>query len=383
MCIVNSVHTLATAAAGESEASRASWQLARSQLAMLTDVSGWTNVVARLAARAAAACCSATGPASRPWSASSASCSSASPMRWERIARSPGRGARSTLASQSAIGTSSLTTAELQGPALPAHQPVVGGDRRPAVRVEVHDQDPLLVDLPEVGRHHPVRGRGRNGASGRAAERRDVARPDMSRRLVSGNRWPMWAMTIAAHRRRFRTVGVPHRWSPTSMSVGPDGRDQRVDPVGSPRWSLGADDHSCGRHAARYTDVHVAGTEPLASDEIRVTILGGPFTTKSQTSASISSRSATPRVTSSSSTSVRDRWPTSTASACRSPRRPRCSCRTCTPTTWATCRPCCGVSPSPAATTPSRCGDLPASTSPSAHRTPSTSKPPTPGTRGR
>lgn len=44
-----------------------------------------------------------------------------------------------------------------------------------------------------------------------------------------------------------------------------------------------------GMPARGYADVHVAGTEPLASDEIRVTILGcgGPFTTKSQTSASI------------------------------------------------------------------------------------------------
>jgi len=44
-----------------------------------------------------------------------------------------------------------------------------------------------------------------------------------------------------------------------------------------------------GTPAREYADVYVAGTEPLASDEIRVTILGSgdPFTKKSQASASL------------------------------------------------------------------------------------------------
>jgi len=44
-----------------------------------------------------------------------------------------------------------------------------------------------------------------------------------------------------------------------------------------------------GTPARRYSDVHVAGTEPLGYDEIRVTILGSgdPFPTKSQASASV------------------------------------------------------------------------------------------------
>jgi ribonuclease Z len=44
-----------------------------------------------------------------------------------------------------------------------------------------------------------------------------------------------------------------------------------------------------GTPAREYADVYVAGTEPLASDEIRVTILGSgdPFVKKSQASASL------------------------------------------------------------------------------------------------
>ncbi len=49
MGIVNAVHALATAAAGDPESSRADWQLARSQLAMITEISGWTNVQTRVA----------------------------------------------------------------------------------------------------------------------------------------------------------------------------------------------------------------------------------------------------------------------------------------------------------------------------------------------
>ena len=49
MAIVNAQHSLVAAAAGEAEAALADWQLARSQLALLRDLSGWANVLARLA----------------------------------------------------------------------------------------------------------------------------------------------------------------------------------------------------------------------------------------------------------------------------------------------------------------------------------------------
>ena len=88
---------------------------------------------------------------------------------------------------------------------------------------------------------------------------------------------------------------------------------------------------------AALTTTPVVGTptsEPAANDTvgggsvpdgaIRVTILGSgdPFVNRSQGSASVLIRSATSTATSSSSTWVPARWPTSTACTCRSPARP-------------------------------------------------------------
>lgn len=49
MGIVNAVHALKTAACADPRASRADWQLARTQLAILTDISGWMNIQTRVA----------------------------------------------------------------------------------------------------------------------------------------------------------------------------------------------------------------------------------------------------------------------------------------------------------------------------------------------
>ncbi|HMR96622.1 MAG TPA: helix-turn-helix transcriptional regulator [Microthrixaceae bacterium] len=114
MCIVNSVHALATAAAGESEASRASWQLARSQLAMLTDVSGWTNVVTQLAlAHASLLLGDRTGVETMVRELSQLLVRQPDAVGAHRQVAKVEELAR-RLRHQSAIGASSLTTAELR-----------------------------------------------------------------------------------------------------------------------------------------------------------------------------------------------------------------------------------------------------------------------------
>jgi LuxR family maltose regulon positive regulatory protein len=49
MAVVSAAHALAAASAGDPEAARADWHLARVQLAHLKDLSGWANVQARVA----------------------------------------------------------------------------------------------------------------------------------------------------------------------------------------------------------------------------------------------------------------------------------------------------------------------------------------------
>jgi LuxR family maltose regulon positive regulatory protein len=49
MAVVSAAHALAAASAGDPEAARTDWQLARVQLAYFKDVSGWANVQTRIA----------------------------------------------------------------------------------------------------------------------------------------------------------------------------------------------------------------------------------------------------------------------------------------------------------------------------------------------
>jgi LuxR family maltose regulon positive regulatory protein len=49
MTIVSAQHALVAAAGGDADVARLDWQLARSQLALLRDMSGWANVLTRLA----------------------------------------------------------------------------------------------------------------------------------------------------------------------------------------------------------------------------------------------------------------------------------------------------------------------------------------------
>jgi len=49
MAVVSAAHALAAASAGDPQAARTDWQLARAQLAYLKDVSGWANVQVRIA----------------------------------------------------------------------------------------------------------------------------------------------------------------------------------------------------------------------------------------------------------------------------------------------------------------------------------------------
>lgn len=82
-----------------------------------------------------------------------------------------------------------------------------------------------------------------------------------------------------------------------------------------------------GTPRREFADVLTVGAEPVATGEVRVTILGSgdPFVKKGQASASVLIEVGNQERTCSSSTSGRVRWPTSPGCACRSPIRPRCS----------------------------------------------------------
>ncbi len=114
MAIVNAVHALATAAAGDPESSRAGWQLARTQLAALADISGWMNVQTRVAlAHASLLLGDKTGAQTMVRELSQLLVNQPDAARAHRqlaeIEEHAGR-----LRHHSAIGASSLTTAELR-----------------------------------------------------------------------------------------------------------------------------------------------------------------------------------------------------------------------------------------------------------------------------
>ena len=113
-----------------------------------------------------------------------------------------------------------------------------------------------------------------------------------------------------------------------------------------------------GMPAREYPSTMVPGTEPLDPGEIRVTVLAAA--TRGSAGARRRdrswSRSATPRRTSSSSTSARAPSRTSTRWDSRSSPRPRSSSRTSTPTTSATSRGCWAASRRRAGSIPSRSG---------------------------
>ena len=150
----------------------ADWQLARTQLALLKDVSGWANVQTRvmlahtsllLGDRIGAETMlrearDYPGPptrrrpsASLRWTKLDGARPSPAPSHGDRIVGPDDRGAPRA--------------------ALPADQPVARRDRQPALRVALHRQDPLRVDLPQAQRQLALRRRGARPATSDSSSR--------------------------------------------------------------------------------------------------------------------------------------------------------------------------------------------------------------------